>query len=158
MRFHVGRGHHRSRQNAFPEAGSETLDLIFNAFQHVDSAAIGHMTIGPCRVLACGRASGVKQGRLREQDKWPLGYLSLRRSALRFSDFFQRAADVHRSGASAFGSIPWHRAIERPVHLKHARAITVFLKTALFALVDSLTSNLKELSRSDVAQHRTRRW
>src|SRR5579859_5818150 len=158
MRFHVGRGHHRSRQNAFPETGSETLDLIFNAFQHVDSAAIGRMTIGPRCVLASGRASGIKQRRLREQDKWPFGYLSLRRSALRFSDFFQRAADVYSSGAGTFGRVPWHRAVERPVHLEHARAITIILKNAPLTFVDLVTSNLKELSRSDVAQHRTRRW
>src|SRR6185437_3120788 len=158
MRFHVGRGHHRSRQNALSEAGSETFDLIFNAFQHVNSAAIGHMTIGPSRVLAGGRASGIKQGRLREQDEWPLDYPSLRRSALRLSDFFQCAANVYSSGAGTFARVPWHRAIERPVDLEHARAITIILKNASLAFVDLLSSNLKELPRRDVAQYRARRW
>ena len=55
------------RQDALPETGRETFDLVFDARAHVLHGAVGHVAVRPGGVLAAGRAGRVKQAGLDEQ-------------------------------------------------------------------------------------------
>src|SRR5579863_9677686 len=52
----VGGREHTPRQDAVAEAGSETLNLVFQFLQHVYSGSVRHMAVSPGRVLARRRA------------------------------------------------------------------------------------------------------
>src|SRR5579863_9466241 len=54
--FQIARKKHSARQDGSPESRSETLDLIFDSFEHMDFRPIRNVTVRPCGVLAGRRA------------------------------------------------------------------------------------------------------
>ena len=69
MSFHAGGAEHMAAQNTLAEAGGEAFHLGFDGVRHVQGRAVGNMAIGPGGVLAGGRAGGVEESVLREEDK-----------------------------------------------------------------------------------------
>src|SRR6202041_253482 len=106
-RFKVGRGKDAAGQNALTEPRSETLDLIFQLFQHVHLRSVRNVAVRPRRLFGCGSAGWIKQTWLSEQDKWGIGGPPLSSRLLRCGNLFKAPSQVHRRRTQACRSLPW---------------------------------------------------
>jgi len=51
-------------EDTIPEPRSETLDLRFEGFEHIDRGAVGDVAIGPSDVLPCWGTGGIEEAGL----------------------------------------------------------------------------------------------
>src|SRR5881397_435626 len=116
----VARVHHAARKDALAETGREPLELRFDATRHVLRRAVGHVAVGPERVLPRWRTRGIEQTLLRDQHERALGMLATPQRGLGRRDVVERTAEVDGPGAQAVRGAPWHRTIERVVDLENA--------------------------------------
>ena len=79
-------------QNAIAKTRRESLDLPFDPLRHVDVASERHVSVGPERIFAGGRACGVEETLLRNEHKRTLRNFSARNVAFSHGDFIECAA------------------------------------------------------------------
>src|SRR5580693_2346920 len=148
----VGGRKHSPRQDAFAEAGSETLDLILESLKQVYLEPIRHMAISPSRVFACWSPCAIEKTRLGQQNERTIGDLSDPDCSFRGSNLFETSAKMHRRRSQALGGFPGNRRVQRVIHFEDGGAIAEFCHSPLVAVRESFSSNVDELSRSQVAQ------
>ena len=88
-------------ENAIAKAGGETFDLRFERVEHIDSGAVGDVTVGPCDVLPCRSARGIEEAWLREEHEGPLRMATVAHVVFGRDDFVEAAAEMHGGGARA---------------------------------------------------------
>ena len=81
------------------------------------------MAVRPAGVLALGRPRRVEPTRLDHEDEGSLRVTTSRDLILSRHDLSESAADMHGAGLVGRLRTPRDRAVERPVHLDHARAV-----------------------------------
>jgi hypothetical protein len=140
-------------EDAFAEAGRETLDLILDGPANVDGRSVRDVAVRPRCVLAGRRARVVEKALLREQHERPIGVPSMPRRALGFGDLGRRAAEVHGGGARDFRGAPGDRVVERVVELEDARAVAPTLEAAAIARREEVAREREQLTRRDVADY-----
>ena len=118
------------RQHAIAEAGSEALNLRFDARQHVERGAVGNVAVSPGNMPAFGCASRVEQAWLSEKHERLLGVVAVAHRIFRGRYFFQCAAEMHRGGSPALGSFPRNGIGQGIVDLEDARPVAKALKIA----------------------------
>ena len=117
-----GRGDVAS-ENGAGETGSEALDLGFEAREHVFGAAVRHVAVGPGDVLAGGRAGGIEEGGLGEQDEGTRGGAAGGHGGLGGGDLLEGAAEVNGGGKGAVGRGPGDGSGEGVVDLEDSGAV-----------------------------------
>ena len=156
--FQVGGKHYVAGGDAIAEAGSEPLDLIFDAVGHVYCGAVGDMAVGPESVFAIGGASVVEEAGLHQQDVGSFADAAIVRVAFGFGDFGERAAEMDGARAMAFFCAPGNGSIERPIHFENSGAVAIFCETAAIIFGKFFAGNFQKLTRRYIAQDRAGFW
>jgi hypothetical protein len=88
---------------------------------------MGNVTVGPGGVAAGRGAAGVKEALLGDQDKGALWVAALPDGALAGGNLVEGGSKVDGTGVVAGLGHPGNRAVEGPIELKDAGAITIAL-------------------------------
>ena len=119
----IGRRKNAPRQNAVAEAGSETLNLIFQFLQHVYFGPIRHMTIGPRRMFARWSPGAIEKTGLGQQNERTVGVLSHSHCLFRRGNLFKVSAEMHGRCPQAIGSFPGNGCVQRVIYFEDAGAV-----------------------------------
>src|SRR5205823_14648780 len=155
--MNLGGAHDRPGENAFAEARREALDLRFHSLGHVKGRAIGNVAVRPHGVLPRGRARGVEEALLSDEDERTLGRRPARDLCFALGDLIERASEVHGTRAKAIFRAPRDRAVDRVVELEDARPVAERTELRAITVRKTWTGHLVELSRRDVAEIRSGR-
>jgi hypothetical protein len=104
-------------------------------------------------VLPNRRARRVEQARLGDQHEWLFGGLAAPHLALRGCHLFQRAANVHRAGATALGRRPRDRAVQSKIHFEDARPVAITLQRLAVGGRQSGARDFEQLARRHVQKN-----
>src|SRR5208283_5752686 len=122
------------RQNAVAEAGSETINLIFQFLKHVYFRPMRHMTIGPRRVLADWSPGAIEKTGLGQQNERTVGVPSHAYCLFRGGNLLKASTQVHGRCPQTIGSFPGKGCVQRVIDFENASSVAVFSELPLVAV------------------------
>src|SRR5262249_32939174 len=141
-------------KNAILKAGSESLDLRFNAVRHVAVATEWNMAVGPERMLAMRCASFIKQTLLRDQRKRTFGNSSARNVAFSSSDFVHGASEMNCAGAAAGFGFPRDRLAQRIVNFENSGSVPERFQSTPICGWHLLASDAQKFPHGNIQKNR----
>src|SRR5579875_3111975 len=101
---------------------------------------------------AGGRARGVEERGLHQENEGTVGDLAVGRGVFRPGNLVQGAAEVNGDGAAALACGPGYGVGEGVVDLKSARPIAKLLQGFAIGLLEPVGGKAQKLPRSDIAE------
>ncbi len=152
MLFEQRRRYDASREDHVFKSRRESFDLILDSLGHVEAGAVGHVAIGPRRMLSVGSTRIVEQARLGQQNERALRMFPSCRCKLRITDLLERSTQMDRSSLRAIGIPPRDGPAQGPIQFEDTGAVSISLKSLPVRSGQPVAGNREQAPGTQVAK------